>query len=91
VNSVSVEGNILNVESDAAHVLVGHDALFGGPLEGGLHRVSDFVEILDLLGDVDQKVGTGGVWAEAPDLLGIIWVPAIVVSKEAVSILRVLL
>jgi hypothetical protein len=91
VNSISVEGDILNVESDAAHVLVGHDALFGGPLEGGFHRVSDFVKILDLLGHVDQKVGAGGVWAEAPDLLGVIWIPAVVVSKEAVSILWVLL
>lgn len=86
-----MESDILYVESDAAHVLVGHNTLFGGPLEGGLHRVSDFMEILDLLGDVNQKVGTRGVRAEAPDLFSIIWVPVVVVSKETVSILRVLL
>jgi len=34
VDSVSVEGNIFDVEAAASHVLVSHDTFFGGPLEG---------------------------------------------------------
>jgi hypothetical protein len=53
VDSIGVQGDIFNVESDATHVLVGHNTLFSGPLEGCLHRVFDFVEILNLLGYID--------------------------------------
>ena len=34
VNSVGVESNVHNVESDTSHVLISQDTFFGGPLEG---------------------------------------------------------
>lgn len=37
VDSISVEGNIQDVESDSSHVFFSHDGLFGGPLESSLH------------------------------------------------------
>ena len=36
VDSIGVEGHILDVESNTSHVLVSHGTLLGGPLEGGL-------------------------------------------------------
>ena len=91
MDSIGVKGHILDVESDTAHVLVGHDTLLGGPLEGSLHGVLDFVEVLNLLGDVNEKVGSGGIGTEAPDLLGIIGIPLEVVLESACALLWILL
>lgn len=85
VDSVSVKGNIHNVESDTSHVFFSHDGFFGGPLEGSFHGVLDFVQVLDGLGLIDEKVRSSGLWSEAPDFLGIIDVPTVVVSELSVS------
>ena len=37
VNSVGVEANVHNVESDTSHVLLSHNGFLGGPLEGSFH------------------------------------------------------
>ena len=56
-------------------VLVSQDAFFGDPLETSLDRIANFSKVLGLLRHVDQDVWTGGLWAEAPDLFGIVRVP----------------
>jgi len=91
VDSVSVEGHILDVESDTSHVLVGKTTLLGGPLEGSLNGVLDFVKVLHLFGGIDDHVGASGVWAEAPDLLGIVGIPLVIVLELASSLLNILL
>lgn len=58
VNSISVEGNIHDVETDAAHGLLSNGSLTGGPLETGNNGILDFVQVLDSLGLVNQQVGT---------------------------------
>merc|ERR1719469_204259 len=57
VDSISMEGNILDVHSASSHVLLSHDTLFGGPLEGSLDGILDFVKVLDGLGDINDHVG----------------------------------
>mmetsp|Transcript_12895 Transcript_12895/g.15989 ORF Transcript_12895/g.15989 Transcript_12895/m.15989 type:complete len:222 (-) Transcript_12895:1723-2388(-) len=89
VNSVSVEGDILNVVADTSHVLLSHNTLLGSPLEGSFHRVLDFLEVLNLLSLIDKKVGTGSVRAEAPDLLGIIGIPLVFVLENLSSGLQI--
>ena len=91
VDSVSVESDVHDVEADTAHLLIGHGTLLGGPLEGSLHGVLDFVEVLDLLGGVDEEVGTGGLGTEAPHLLGIVGVPLVGLGKDLRTVLGVLL
>jgi len=91
VDSISVEGNILDVESASSHVLLSHDTLLGGPLEGSLDGVLDFIEVLDGLSHINEKVGSGGLWSEAPDLLGIIFVPFVFILENLSSRLHVLL
>jgi len=91
VDSVGVEGNILNVEADTSHVLVGQDTLLGGPLEGSLARVHDFVEELALLGGINKQVGASGLGAEAPNLHCIIGVPLVFVLEDLLAELGVLL
>merc|ERR1719203_531705 len=91
VDSVGVEGHILDVESDTSHVLVGKTTLLGGPLEGSLNGVLDFVKVLHLFGGIDDHVGASGVWAEAPDLLGIVGIPLVIVLELASSLLNILL
>ena len=90
VDSVGVKGNVHNVESDTSHVFFSHDGFFGGPLEGSFARVLDFVKILDGLGLIDKEIWTSGLWAEAPDLLCVIDIPFVVVSKTSVSFLLIL-
>ena len=91
VDSIGVESHILDIEADTAHVLIGHHTLLGGPLEGSFHRVLDFIEILDLFGNINEQVGAGGLWAETPDLLCIVGVPLIVVLEHASTLFHFLL
>jgi len=37
VDSISMKGNIMDVESDTSHVLIAHCTFLGSPLEGSLH------------------------------------------------------
>jgi hypothetical protein len=91
VNSIGVEGNIVDVESESSEVLLSHDSLSGGPLEGGFDGILDFLEVLDGLGHIDEEVGSGGVWSEAPNLLGMVLLPVEVVAEDLSSGLEVLL
>jgi hypothetical protein len=56
VDSICVKGNILEVESDTTHVLFSHNTFLGSPLKGSLKGVLDFMQVLHLLGHVDQQV-----------------------------------
>lgn len=51
------------------------------PLEGSDARVFDFVQVLNSLGLIDQKIGTSGIRTEAPDLSGIGDIPTVFVSE----------
>ena len=46
VDGIGVKGDIVNVEADAAHVLVSKHALLCGPLETSDDRVLDLVQVL---------------------------------------------
>ncbi len=82
VDSISVEGNIQDVEADRAHRLLAERTLTGSPLEARDDGVLDFVEVLDGLGLVNEQVGAVGVGTESPDLAGIGDIPAEVVGQE---------
>jgi len=90
VDSVGVEGNILDVEADTSHVFVSQSTFLSGPLEGGLAGVLDFVHELALLGNIDKQVGASGLGTETPDLLGIVGVPSEFVLENLVADLDVL-
>jgi len=89
VNSISVQGNIEDVEADGTHGLLGNGTLAGSPLETGDNGILDFVEVLNGLGLVDEQVGTGGVGTEAPNLTGIGNIPTVLVSKDTGTSLEV--
>lgn len=82
MDSIGVEGNIEDVEADAAHGLLSNGTLTGGPLETRDDGVLDFVEVLDGLGLVDEQVGTVAIGTESPDLAGIGDIPAEVIGKD---------
>jgi hypothetical protein len=79
MDSISMERHIQDVEAAATESFVANSTFFGGLLEGGDARVLDFVKELALLGGVNEQVGTSGLGAEAPNLLGIIGVPFVIV------------
>jgi len=85
MDGIGVEGDVVEVESDASHVLVAEDTFLGGPVETGLDGVLDFVEELDSLGDIDDHVGTVLVWAEAPDLSAVVDVPLVLFGHVSSS------
>jgi len=87
MDSISMEGNIMDVESNTSHVLIGHNTLLGGPLESSFDGILDFVQELDSLGNINNNVWTVGVWTEAPDLLGISLVPFELFEEDLGSLL----
>jgi len=91
VDSIGVESDIMDIESDTSHVLVAHDTLFGGPLESSLHRVLDFVKELNSLSGINEYVSSTGVWSESPNLEGISLVPFILLRKSFSSLFSFLL
>jgi len=91
MDSISVEGDILEVEAATTESLVAHDTFLGSLLEGRHARVLDFAHELALLGDINKEIGTSGLGTEAPDLLGIIGVPLVLILEDFVANLDVLL
>ena len=89
MDGISVEGDIVDIESNTSHVLVAENTLFGTPLEGSLEGVLDFVKELYSLSDINEHVWSVGVWTEAPDLKGIILVPVELGLKDPASFLGV--
>jgi len=75
VDSISMEGYIMNVESVTSHVLITQSTFFGCPLESSFNWIFDFIKELHTLGNINEHVSTIGVWTEAPDLQSISFVP----------------
>jgi len=90
VDGISVQDNIMDVEADGTHVLIAKSTLLGGPGEGSDEGVLDLVQVLNGLGNINQKVGTSTLRTEAPDLLGLIVVPAIGVGHQTSTSLGVI-
>mmetsp|Transcript_1469 Transcript_1469/g.1762 ORF Transcript_1469/g.1762 Transcript_1469/m.1762 type:complete len:284 (+) Transcript_1469:187-1038(+) len=91
MDSISMESNIMDVESNTSHVLFSQNTFFGGPLEGSFHGVLNFVKVLDGLGDINEHVGAVGLGTEAPDLDGIIGIPRVLIDQLLLSLLSILL
>jgi len=90
VDSVSMESNVHNVESNTSHVFLSHDTFFSGPLECSLARILNFVKILNGFSGINEKVRTSSLGSEAPNLLGFIDIPFILVGKSSVSLFLIL-
>ena len=82
VNSISVEGDIEDVEADRAHGLLSDGTLARGPLETRDNGVLNLIEVLDGLGLVDKQVGALAIGTEGPDLTGIGDIPVVVVGQD---------
>lgn len=81
MNSVGVELNIEDVESDSSHALFGEDSFLGDPLEGAFHVILDFGEVLHGGGLVDEKVGAGVFGTEGPEFSGVMLFPLVFVDE----------
>jgi len=77
VDRVSVHGDIQEVPTDTAAVLLGENTLLGRNLKTTHNGILDFVEVLHGLGGVDDKVGAGSFGSESPDLAGVVDVPLV--------------
>ena len=85
MDGIGVEGDIVEIETDAAHVLVAKNTFLRGPVETGLDGVLDFVEELDTLGDINDHVGTILIGTEGPNLTGIVDVPLVLLGQVATA------
>jgi hypothetical protein len=75
MDGIGVKGNIVDVESASSHVLIAHSTLSGGPLEGSLNGIFDFVKELDSLGNINNNIWSVVVWSIAPNFKGISFIP----------------
>jgi hypothetical protein len=82
MDSISMEGDIMDVESDTSHVLFAHGTFFGSPLEGRVDGVLDLIEELSTLGNINKNVGSVSVGTETPNLLGFILGPIEIVDED---------
>ena len=56
VDSISVQCHVMDVESDTSHVFFSHNSFLSSPLESRFARIFDFIQELNGLGYVDQKI-----------------------------------
>jgi len=91
VDSISVEGNIDDVDSDLSHVFFREDTFLGGPLEAGFHGVLDFVHELNSLSEINEHVGASIFRTESPDSGGFFLVPFEFLSQSLGSELGIIL
>jgi len=68
MDGISVESDIIDINSDTSHVLIAHGSLSCGPLPGSFNGILDFVQELHTLGNINKHVWSIVVWSEAPDL-----------------------
>jgi len=87
MDSIGMEGDIMEVESATSQVLVANSTFSGSPLESSFHGVPNFVKELSTLGNIDEDVWTISVWTEAPDLLSICFVPLEFIDESSCSLL----
>jgi len=90
VDSIGVEGNIMDVESASSHVLFSHGSLSRGPLEGSFDGIFDFLEILNSFGHINKHIWSSCVWSEAPNLFSIIRIPLVIVLEMLCSFFHIL-
>merc|ERR1712002_635259 len=81
MDGVSVQSHVVNVEAAASHVLFAEDALLTSPLKTGHHRVLDFIQVLNSLRRVDNKVWTSDIRAKAPNSTRMVELPAVLFSN----------
>jgi hypothetical protein len=89
MDSISVEGNIHDVEADGTHGLLSNGTFLCGPLETGNDGILDFVQVLNSLGLVNEQVGTSGLGTKAPNLTGVGDIPAVLVSQDTGTSLEI--
>jgi len=90
VNGIGVHDDIDQVDSDTTHGFLAENTGASGLLEGILHGIGNFSEILDTLGAIDQNVGgTVRRHTKGPDLTGLTDIPTELVSEHAATHLLV--
>lgn len=87
MDGIGMKGNIIDVESNTSHGLIGHDSLLGSPLESSIEGILDFVQELDTLGGINEHVWSRGIWSIAPNLDGICLIPVELLEKDLGSLL----
>mmetsp|Transcript_10545 Transcript_10545/g.29798 ORF Transcript_10545/g.29798 Transcript_10545/m.29798 type:complete len:859 (+) Transcript_10545:55-2631(+) len=70
MDRIGVQDDILDLEGDTSHVLLGKRTVLGGPLQGGDDAILDLIQVLDSLGHINNHVWSSGVRSEAPNLPG---------------------
>ncbi len=90
MNSVSMQNNIMNIESNSSHMFISHWSFFSSPLESWFKRISNFVHVLDSFCHIDQNVRTLVFRSITPDFQGIIFVPSIIFNHFFGSFFRIL-
>mmetsp|Transcript_14922 Transcript_14922/g.26360 ORF Transcript_14922/g.26360 Transcript_14922/m.26360 type:complete len:806 (-) Transcript_14922:95-2512(-) len=82
MDGISVEDNIAELEDNAAEVLLSHGTLLASPLHGSNARILNLIEVLNTLGDINHHVGAIGIGGKAPNLLGNLLVPTVLLREN---------
>lgn len=69
VDVISKQGHITDIKSHTTHVLLTKSTHHSGPLEANHHTVLDLIQILNIVCDVHENVGTSTIRCESPDFM----------------------
>mmetsp|Transcript_5047 Transcript_5047/g.11123 ORF Transcript_5047/g.11123 Transcript_5047/m.11123 type:complete len:269 (+) Transcript_5047:109-915(+) len=89
VDGIGVQGHIHDVEADTTHVLFAERPLLRGPLEGTVHVLLDFDQVLHGLGLVHHHVGALSLRTPAPDLSCGVLIPLELLPQDLGALLRI--
>lgn len=81
--------DIKHVETNSTHGLFGENTFLGRPLESRNAMVLDFVEVLNTLGNINEKIGASAFRAKAPNFPGVRNIPIVLVGENTSSGLEI--
>ncbi|KNC26657.1 hypothetical protein FF38_01376 [Lucilia cuprina] len=91
MDGISVQSNIIDVETYTTHVFISQDTFLGGPLETSNDGILDFVQVLYGLGTIQDEVRTGTVGTETPDLTSFSYIIIVFLSQVTGTDLEIVL
>mmetsp|Transcript_23112 Transcript_23112/g.32374 ORF Transcript_23112/g.32374 Transcript_23112/m.32374 type:complete len:594 (-) Transcript_23112:467-2248(-) len=81
MDGISVKNDIHKVESATTHLFLAERTVLGGPGESTNNRLLNFKKVVNSLCGINEKVRSGSLRSESPDLTGFSDIPTEVISE----------
>mmetsp|Transcript_1719 Transcript_1719/g.2053 ORF Transcript_1719/g.2053 Transcript_1719/m.2053 type:complete len:574 (+) Transcript_1719:18-1739(+) len=80
VNGISMKYNIHQVETASTHLFLTEGSVLGSPGESSYNRLLNLHQVVHSLRGINEKIGSGSIRSEGPDLTCLGYIPSELIS-----------